>query len=217
MGSARRASASLILLLVCALAMARTDKDESVAPQISGHLGLAGSPVVASYYFTPETRLFSAPIDPSLTLSGVYKDYCGPSRTSGTITGGVDVSLNRFLSMSVDLGVNFMWKDSFFGATGECSGHEKGVAVYLMPMCNFTYFKRPVIRLYGSAGVGVCKYFGYSSLVWKSADSFVDKTFKMEAQLVPFGFELGRKLFFYMELGLGTVYIGANAGIGYRF
>lgn len=220
MSLSRKLFLTILSVLSCAGLSARTDGSETDKALITAHFGLAGSPVAASFYFTPEVnRGFWDywPSDDAASLSQVYQDWYGPSRTTGTFIGGVDVALTGFLSLTVDVGLNFMWKDSFYGVSGESSGREKGVALYLLPMCKFSYLKRPVIRLYGSAGAGVCKYFGYSSLLQKSGNGYLDKSFKLEAQLVPIGFELGRKLFFYMELGLGTVYVGANAGVGYRF
>ena len=60
--------------------------------------------------------------------------------------------------------------------------------------------------MYGSAGLGIMAGFF-------DDEAYIYPTF----QLVPLGLTFGRKVYGFAEFGLGTLYIGANIGAGFRF
>lgn len=178
-------------------------------PQIIGHLGLSGVPVAAGKYFTR-----SSYSDMTYgSMASIYGDYYGAISTAGTLIAGVDFKLNRVVAVTVDLGVNVMWRSSFSGVSQQKTGTDTGVAVYLLPMAKLYYIDRNFFRMYGTAGLGVGIYFGYPT---NSYDTFRDRM-KCEVQFVPIGIEFGRKFFGFAELGAGTIFVGAHAGIGYKF
>lgn len=189
-------------------------KDDPV--QITARLGISGYPVSASNYYC-SGYLFSFGkyyddyyIGPS-SLSQVYRDYNGPVKTTGTFIGSVDFIFSSGLALSIDGGLGFFWKDIYDGVSGMKKQRETGAALYLMPKFKGYYMRRPLVRLYGSIGLGASKFINFDKL-----DD--DETVAFQTQIVPIGIEVGEKrLFGFMELGFGTVYTGANVGIGYKF
>lgn len=184
--------------------------------QVSVRVGLGGSPIAAQNYFQAKNTSTNY-----MPLSTYYGDYYGPAYTSGVINVGVDLRILKWLGLGIDINTTPIWHDKYHRDDSKI-GRETGVALTILPMATFYYFRRPIIMLYGRAGMGFGKYFNYSSLTYSYRDSngarqFVDNSFKFEVQFVPFGFELGKKVFWFAELGIGTVYIGGQTGIGYRF
>ncbi|MCQ2154783.1 MAG: hypothetical protein MJY55_03080 [Bacteroidales bacterium] len=183
--------------------------------QLSVRVGLGGSPVAAQNYYKAKNSYNEYP------LSTYYGDYYGPAYTSGVVNVGVDLRILKWLGLGIDINVTPIWHDKYHKDDSRI-GRETGVALTILPMAKFYYFRRPIIMLYGRAGMGFGKYFNYPSLTYSYRDNsgarhFVDESYKFEVQCVPFGFELGKKVFWFAELGVGTVYIGGQTGIGYRF
>ena len=202
-----------IALVLTATAAKGQDSDEMV---VSIRGAISGSPITAKDYFA---RSYSYNYYNS--LSTYYGDYYGPSYTSGAITLGADIRLLKWFAIGLDINTTPIWHDRYHKDDSKVA-RETGVALTILPMAKFYYFRRPIVMLYGRLGMGFGKYFNFSSLQYNYRDSngarhFVDESFKFEAQFVPFGIEVGKKVFWYAELGVGTVYIGGQTGIGYRF
>lgn len=183
----------------------------SARPGVIVHLGLSGSPLVAGKYYTDGGTARST----YGTMSSIYEDYMGPITTTGTIIAGVDIKLNRVVAISVDLGVNTIFSENFSGVTNQKIGTSYGVAAYLFPKAKLYYFDRTLIRMYGTIGVGIGKYFGYPSST--SSSQLFKNPMKLEAQAVPFGIEVGKKVFGFAEIGVGTIFMGVHAGVGLKF
>jgi hypothetical protein len=81
----------------------------------------------------------------------------------------------------------------------------------LYPMVRFSYFNRPLIRLYSALGLGI----GFKSGGW-SSDNNNSSTYYTSGQATFFGVSVGKKLVASWELGIGSMGI-ATMGIGYRF
>ena len=204
--------ASIGLVLIASSARGQDSNKLSVSIRGS----ISGSPIAAKDYFSR-----SSSYNYYNSLSTYYGDYYGPSYTSGVATLGVDIKLLKWFAVGLDINTTPIWHDRYHKDDSKVA-RETGVALTLLPMAKFYYFRRPVIMLYGRAGMGFGKYINFSSLQYSYRDSngarhFVDESFKFEAQFVPFGIEVGKKVFWYAELGVGTVYIGGQTGIGYRF
>lgn len=200
-------------LLLCAGWNAKGEDFDGM--QVSVRVGLGGSPVAAQNYYSAKNSYNDSP------LSTYYGDYYGPAYTSGVVNVGVDLRILKWLGLGIDINVTPIWHDKYHNNDSRI-GRETGVALTILPMAKFYYFRRPIIMLYGRAGMGFGKYFNYPSLTYSYRDNsgarhFVDESYKFEVQFVPFGFELGKKVFWFAELGVGTVYIGGQTGIGYRF
>ena len=154
-------------------------------------------------------------------LKDMYGDYHGPTYSTGLFGIGADIFLKRWFALSADLNFNFLWNDRYDSFTKDRTGTKTGVAVYFIPRAKFYYLNRPLVRLYGSIGLGVVKYFGFDKLKYieTSYDNveFKDETFDAAFQISPIGIEFGRRLFGFAEMGAGTMYAGFQFGMGYRF
>jgi len=155
-------------------------------------------------------------------LSGLYQDYTGPTLTTGALGIGFDYAVSSWFSLSADLAATFLWHDRYEAMDNSVTGRQTGAAIYLLPRAKFMYMNRKKVRLYGSLGAGLVKYVGFKELSYRYTDSdgsvrFEDNSFKGCCQISPIGVEFGRKTFGFAELGIGSLYAGFQAGIGYKF
>ncbi len=88
---------------------------------------------------------------------------------------------------------------------------------YITPMFTgrVSWLNRPIVRLYSSAGFGIA----FNSEGWYKSDSngFHFRRCRFAWEATPIGISVGKKLYGYAELGIGTVYNIGCLGIGYRF
>ena len=179
---------------------------------VSGHGWFYG---IVDYYYV-EPRDYSTSM-----MSTIYADYYGPARTLGAIGIGFDYAVCKWFSLSMDVAVTSFWRERFKAVGNVSKGMEGATAFYLLPRAKFMYMNRRTVRLYASVGAGAVFYDGYDKLTYRYEDSsgvhFVDNSFRACAQLTPIGVEFGRKLFGFAELGAGSLYVGMQAGIGYKF
>ena len=156
----------------------------------------------------------------SRSLSDIYADYNGITRSSGALCLGADYAFARWFALSVDLSATIVWHDVYNGVSGRKTGSKSGVMFSLMPQGKLIYINRPTVRLYGRLGLGVVKYFGFDRRNRESADDgieYLDNSFTPGFQWTPLGIEVGRKVFGFAETGIGTLYTGISAGVGYKF
>lgn len=202
-----------LVIMTGQAALGRTDKTDKPV-NVIGHFGISGTPMTAGNYFTRNAIYYK---DYIAGYTGSFDRVIGNVRSTGTFIAGVDIKFNRVIAVSVDLGLNAMWCDNYNPETKVLSGNTTGIAVYIFPKAKLYYLDRSLIRLYGTAGFGIGKYFGYPALSDNFGESYYDGTIKLEGQLVPFGIEIGRKFFGFAEFGAGTVYMGVHVGVGYKF
>ena len=156
----------------------------------------------------------------SRSLSDIYADYNGITRSSGALCLGADYAFARWFALSVDLSATIVWHDVYNGVSGQKTGSKSGVMFSLMPQGKLIYINCPTVRLYGRLGLGVVKYFGFDRRNRESADDgieYLDNSFTPGFQWTPLGIEVGRKVFGFAETGIGTLYTGISAGVGYKF
>ena len=159
-------------------------------------------------------------MDTGKPISQIYADYNGPTYSTGAFCLGAEYMVARWFSVSADLSVTPVWHDLYSSLTDRKTGTKSGVALCLMPQAKFIYMNRPVVRLYGKFGLGVVKYFGFDRRDRESFNYDVvysDNSLAAGIQWVPLGIEVGRKFFGYAEAGVGTLYRGISAGVGYKF
>ena len=155
-------------------------------------------------------------------MSYLYSDYYGPTRTLGAISIGADYAVCKWFSVSMDFAVTSFWRDRYNGVGGGPAGSDDGTAFYLLPRAKFMYMNRRYVRLYGSLGIGAAFYSGFDKLTYSYTDGrgsvqFEDNSFRPCGQFSPIGVEFGNKLFGFAEIGIGSLYAGMQAGIGYKF
>lgn len=171
--------------------------------QISVRAGIGGSPLSAGIRF-PISNV-SSDLG-SGTLASYYGRHFGPVYTCGVLNAGVDIRLLKWLAVSADINCTPVWCDEKDWEENKI-GRKSGASLTVLPSAKFYYFRRPVICLYGSAGIGL-----------GAVINSPDRNMCFECQFVPIGFELGRnKWFWYTEVGFGSAYCGARTGVGYRF
>jgi len=127
---------------------------------------------------------------------------------TGSFMASLDLILSKRCVVSLELGSAFL-RQNVFISNNEYF-HKRCAVVSFVPQFKFFYMTRPIVRLYGTVGIGVTKYFG--SYITSSL-----KKMEMAAQFTPFGIEIGRTFFGFAEIGAGNLFTGARAGIGYRF
>jgi len=207
----------MAMLLLCAAAFAQEETGKK--PQVGIRLSYSGIPKVASGYFTGGMNTITE-LDKS-RMEYIYNDWHSNNKSSGTFFATVDLNFAKWFTLAISVGFNSMWHENFKAITNESLGTSRGTAIYLIPEARIFYMNRPLVRLYGSIGLGVEKYFGYDQLQYSYTTSdrtvSVNNSFKLSSQFVPFGIEVGKKFFGFVEAGFGTLYYGARGGVGYKF
>ena len=187
-------------------------------------LSVRGGMAVPSYtmasFAEGQDYLRSWPMETGTPISEIYADYNGPTYSTGAFCLGAEYMVARWFAVSADLSVTPVWHDLYSSITEQKTGTRSGVAFCLVPQAKFVFLNRPWVRLYGKFGIGVVKYFGFDMRNKKSFNFDVvysDNSFNAGFQWVPLGIEVGRKFFGYAEAGVGTLYRGISAGVGYKF
>lgn len=136
------------------------------------------------------------------TLDEMYADKLGARYTFGNIGAEFTWNAKKWLALSGGLYITPFWADKYDSVSKKKIGTESGASGTLLVMCRFNYFNRRYVRLYSSAGLGV---------------SFSGFRVGLDMQIVPIGVTFGDKVFGFAETGIGSLYLGGNIGIGYRF
>lgn len=201
---------------------ARTGDDDGVSESRNGlpyryevNIGWGGFPVVDALNFSgfdfgsiPDVMLYY----PS-SIGEIYSDYAGPSYSTGVISAEFNIQFKKWFALGVQANFDAIWSAVYSSDTEERTGTSSGMVFSLLPYARFTYLNRPVVKLYSAVGLGVTAGYRNYSAEGDSSYSMVYPAF----QLTPIGIMLGRKVYGLFELGVGTVYMGCRAGIGYRF
>ena len=130
------------------------------------------------------------------SLSGIYHDAVTYNKERVTDTWSLSYTYNftEIFALSASLSYEGGWNEYYSRAD------DSRISVfgchYLTPMvtARFSWLNRGLVRMYD-----------------RSPDASVS------LQLTPVGISVGRSLFGFFELGVGTIYVGGCFGIGYRF
>ena len=149
---------------------------------------------------------------PSGSMGDIYADYAGPLYSTGNIAAEFNIQFKKWFALGLQANFDGLWATAFSSETGERMGNCGGIVFSFLPYARFTYLNRPVVKLYSAVGLGVGV--GYRKYDFSGFDStIVYPSF----QMTPIGIMVGKRLYGLFELGIGTVYFGCRAGIGYRF
>lgn len=163
---------------------------------------------------------------PDAGLSEIYGEYNGITKSTGAFCFGADYQLARWFSFSLDLSAAFVWHDIYDGISRQKTGSRTGAVLCLLPQAKFVFLNRPSVRIYGKFGLGIVKYLGFDKRNWEYDYDYdyddpplcyVDNSLVPGFQWVPVGVEVGKKFFGFAETGIGTLYKGISAGVGYKF
>lgn len=140
-------------------------------------------------------------------LSSVYRDYNGPAYMTGIFSAEFDFIFKKWFTLSLGTGFNGYWCARYDGVTGDRTFMDRGLYFTFLPQARFTYFTREYFKLYSSIGLGFTVY-GFNDRSGSALPA---------VQVVPIGMTAGRKVFGFFELGIGTLFMGCNLGVGVRF
>lgn len=143
--------------------------------------------------------------DPS--VKNFYDDFYGPIYTTGNIGAEFDWVLKKWMTVSAGAYFTGFWADRFDGMTGARLRKENGVAVSLVGTIRFTYLNRRYVQLYSGVAAGAFVIGANTGEV----------SGMIHIQGIPIGVSVGRRVFGFAEVGIGTMYMGGNIGLGYRF
>lgn len=135
----------------------------------------------------------------------LYGPYYGPVMASGNFVTEFDVVFKKWLALSAGIYTDFVWRKKYDGFSGNLVKTEVGATITALPQVRFTYLNREYVSIYSSIGVGI----------GLSAAEFVEAI--LAFQTVPVGLTFGKKVFGFAEICIGTVNMGVNVGVGYRF
>lgn len=148
----------------------------------------------------------------------IYPDdlyYRGPLKTSGGYSLSYMYSPLRWLSVGLYAGYVSQWQNNLLRASRSVVSTTTERHLMLVPTVRFTYLNRPIVRLYSSIGIGV----GFCRERTRNVDGHLE--FSENSRFCPtevtlFGVSVGRRLFGFAELSVGSLGV-CSAGIGYRF
>ncbi|MBR4978289.1 MAG: hypothetical protein IKY95_04960 [Bacteroidales bacterium] len=192
-------------MLFCVLVAGAQDKDGKDVPyRYEVRLGWSGYPVGDDNQFVGVNNHGFYSYDTS--ISDIFSEYDGTTYMTGNIVGEFNVHFKKWFTLSVGFAANGIWKDVYSSQTDIKLRRENGWTATVLPQARFNWIKKEVVKVYSSVGAGV------------RAGSFDERAdILIAGQLVPIGINVGKKVFGFAELGIGTVYIGGMFGIGYRF
>lgn len=190
----------IALLMISYIAGAQENKNW----KREARFGWSGYPVMESFF---NAWHCCADIRPDIYLKDIYRDSELPMYTTGGISGEIAWLFKDWFTFALTLSGNLTWQGKADAVTSERTGTDTGLFLYLVPQARFNWVRRDLVKMYSSIGVGVMA--GYDL----TKTGVIFPVF----QLNPVGIEIGRKVFGFCELGIGFMYTGAMAGVGFRF
>lgn len=178
-------------------------------------LGWAGIPLMDAVMFYDGYSPFAV-YDVSwyhpTSMESIYRGYRGPGYMTGIISAEVDFNFKRWFALTLGLGFNGMYQDVYDTMTGRKAGCNRGVSVSVLPEARFNWLNRGMVRMYSSAGLGIV--LGVQRNVDYGNSNFV---LYPAVQFTPAGISVGRRVYGFVECGVGTQFTGGMAGVGVRF
>lgn len=151
------------------------------------------------------------------TLASIYAPLSAELKLTGamTIEGGYNLdkhsdlflmgSFCRLASSSTTQKTGTGYSYSYNSTNGN--------AYSLLVGWRYNYIKRQNFTLYSSLAVGYGFYSGFNT----NPTQFANNKTLGEIQVMPIGITLGKKVYWFLETGAGTLYLGGRTGVGYRF
>ena len=141
-------------------------------------------------------------------LSSIYAPQYGSLYSTGGFSAEFGVNLSRWLTLAVQTSFCGVWNDVYAADGGEALSRNRGLVFNVSPQARINWVRRPVFRLYSSAGMG----FTINSNAGESA-------YEASFQIMPIGIAVGKDVFFFAEAGGGVScnFLGCHLGLGYRF
>ncbi|MDR2679309.1 MAG: hypothetical protein LBC47_00710 [Tannerella sp.] len=121
--------------------------------------------------------------------------------------------LKRWLALSVNAVYSGISQNKRSTETNQISDKYRKYHFSIYPAVRFTYFNRPVIRLYSAVGLGL----GITDEKWSNDYQSYNRETNLGGQITFFGVSVGKNLFALWETGVGDTGYFLIIGGGYRF
>ena len=143
--------------------------------------------------------------------SQILRGLCeGCAEAEEVSTAAIDAAFSRAVEVGVSLSYAAYWRDLMRAPDRSVASSLREHYVTLMPFARFMWLNRRSVQLYTAVQLG-CQW-GYEKSYTDGYGSFTYLT----GQFTPFGIRVGRRLFGYVEWGVGArgLFVG---GVGYSF
>ncbi len=198
----RKLIAITLLAMVCMSMEAGTQKHEI---SVSG--GFVPARWASGYDFNYLTK---NDLHYTNSLPDTYFDASTYEVEKCTLAWSLNYAYN--FNSKIALGATFSYEggsNSFYRRSDNSLINKESKNI-LSTLVNFraTWLNRKFIRMYSLIGAGAA---------YSMEGDFKYPIDHLAFQLTPVGISFGKQLYGHVELGFGTVFMGANVGIGYRF
>lgn len=139
---------------------------------------------------------------------GAYKNSCGYALS-------YMYSPRKWLSFGLYVGYTGWWQSQYLSTTQELHSTNYEHHIMFVPTVRFSYLNRRNVRLYSSIGIG----YGLCLDRAKDSNGALTRSYKSAfapVQFTPIGVSVGRRLFGFAELTVGSM-ANLSVGIGYKF
>ncbi len=139
---------------------------------------------------------------------GAYKNSCGYALS-------YMYSPRKWLSFGLYVGYTGWWQSQYLSTTQELHSTSYEHHIMFVPTVRFSYLNRRNVRLYSSLGLG----YGLCLDRAKDSNGAITRSYKstfVPVQFTPIGVSVGRRLFGFAELTVGSM-ANLSVGIGYKF
>ena len=153
------------------------------------------------------------------SVAGLYDDARTYNKERVTDSWVLSYTYNFTDAFSLSAGLGYEGGWSEYYSRADDSKIRVAECHYITPMvtARFSWLNRNLVRMYSSAGAGVSVAFAKAYNVADGTGNAKSPQAHLSLQLTPVGISVGRDLFGFFEIGVGTVYVGGCLGIGYRF
>lgn len=138
--------------------------------------------------------------------------YQGAKYISGAISAGYTYRFTSWFELSCNLSYSGSYRNNYDIYTSEYVYSSPIHQISLTPVARFVWLNREYVKLYSSIGLGVAIVIEREQGI-KAGYYFTDSG---SAFCNPIGIKVGKKVYGFGELSLGTLGI-FTVGIGYRF
>lgn len=151
-------------------------------------------------------------------LEGKYltSEYYSRELTTNTWTLGYTYNFTKVIALQATLSYEGGWCTFYRWDTGGEVWNSSDNYITAAGHFKVNWLNRKIVRLYSSAGLGVSVEIikkPQPGSLWNPPETNVKPAF----QICPFGISVGRRVYGFAEIGLGTIYAGGCIGVGYRF
>lgn len=159
-----------------------------------------------------EARLGWFPIDAFSLIYMMGEDTSGentygPVKTAGIFSADFDFRMKRWLVLGAKVNYRNSWRDKSSMVDGlEINSIDRMQTLSVMPIVKFTTGFDSIFRYYATLGLGVG-----ADLSTGANNCFT------ALQFTPVGIAIGKKISWYLELGIGYAFTGYMTGLSWRF